>query len=859
MAAVRAQSSSTSSRKQPGQHRAAAATRFTPTPVAQALFCLVVGTLAWVSAPSAWAQSAPTAAEARRSFDVPAGSLDQALSRFGRQAGAQIAVNAELTTGLKSPGVSGSHTLSEALRLLLSGTGLQAARDAGGEYTLRKLPAQPPSTTAAPPASSSESTLPEVRVTAESERDATSEGTGSYAARGATLFKGPQSLKDIPQSITVITRQQMDDQGLDTIEQVLANTPGVSVYQRPGGGSTFTSRGFQTAAVEYDGVPLVRSQSTGSSYTASSFYLDRVEVLRGAQGLFEGAGSPGGAINLVRKRGLAERTLKFEGRLGSWDNYGTQLDAGGPLDEDGRVRGRIVLDYENKKSFIDTLHDRNLNAYAALDFDVTPDTTLGVGVAQSNLRGGSLIDTRILRYADGSALNVPRSTYFGADWNDARRLENQLFFDFEHRFNSDWKFKFSGAHIDDKYDSTESRAEGSNYTIGLGARTASGLGYIYDYDANSSGFDANISGRFKTGSISHDVVLGGNYSTQERDDKSVQYSNHTKYDLFNVNHNVTRLDMATPTQTGDTDSETRQKGLYGMLRSHVTDDLSIILGGRLSWYKYDSRAVRIRSGVTTTTPSGMSESKVFTPYAGLVYALTPQWSFYGSYADIFEPQTATDAQLNVLKPIVGTNYEIGIKGEVLDGALNTSVAVFRIDQKNRAVQDDDAPWVCGSGGSSYCSRATGKVRSEGIELEAHGHLTRGWQISGGYTYFRNKYLEDYTKSNIGRPFDYDSPKHMLRLWSDWQLPGEWSKWRFGFGVNVRSEQRTSSTTKLNPVQGGYSVWNARIAYKFNKKWSAALNVENVFDKNYYSSIFNGYNVNTFGIPRSFLLTVRGSF
>lgn len=255
----------------------------------------------------------------------------------------------------------------------------------------------------------------------------------------------------------------------------------------------------------------------------------------------------------------------------------------------------------------------------------------------------------------------------------------------------------------------------------------------------------------------------------------------------------------------------------------------------------------------------MREDSVFTPYAGLVYALTPQWSVYGSYADIFQPQTATDAQLNVLKPTVGANYELGVKGELFDGALIASVAVFRIDQKNRAVRDDDAPMVCGSGGNGYCSRAAGKVRSEGIDLEVHGELVPGWQISGGYTYSRNKYLEDRLASNIGKPFDYNSPQHMLRLWSDWQLPGEWSKWRVAVGVNYRSKQRTGNANKIDPVQGGYSIWNARVAYEFNKNWSASLNIENLFDKHYYSSIFNGYNISQFGAPRNFLLTVRGSF
>lgn len=773
-------------------------------------------------------------------FDIPAQPLADALARFAQQSGVQLVFSPALGTGKTSQPVHGAHNAEAALRQLLRGSGLEA-RHNGATWTLAPAPL------------GADTTLGEVKVTGQTERNAATEDSGSYATRGATLFKGVQSLKDIPQSVTVITRQQMDDQGLETVEEVLANTPGVTVYKRPGGGSDFYSRGFQAPNIQYDGVPLLRTSSWGNTFTASSAYLDRIEVLRGAQGLLEGAGNPGGAINLVRKRGLAEKTLKIDGRIGSWDNYGARLETGGALDNEGRVRSRVVLDYEDKRSFIDTIHDRGLNAYAALDFDATPDTSVGFGIAHSGLNGASLTGTGILRHADGSALDIPRSTYMGAGWNDAKRRETQVFLDLDHRISSNWKFKFSSTYVNEKYDSTESTASGD---VPLNGGTVGSWGYIYDYGAESLGFDATLSGRFNTFGIAHDVVLGGNYAKQRRDDGYIQYKNHTTYDVFHLNHDAPRLGTTAPTQIVDAERETLQKGLYGMLRSHMTDDLALVLGGRASWYRY---AMRTEISTAATTYQDMKEKGIFTPYAGVVYALTPQWSLYASYADIFQPQTATDVQLNVLQPIVGTNYETGIKGELFDGKLNISTAVFRVDQKNRAVRDDDAPMVCGNGGNGYCSRAAGKVRSEGIEMEAHGQLARGWQVSGGYTYSRNEYMEDRIPSNIGKPFDYNSPQHMLRLWSDWQLPGEWSKWRFGTGVNYRSKQRTGNATKVDPVQGGYSIWNARVAYQVNKTWSAALNIENLFDKYYYASIYNSYNVSQFGAPRNFLLTLRGNF
>lgn len=482
-----------------------------------------------------------------------------------------------------------------------------------------------------------------------------------------------------------------------------------------------------------------------------------------------------------------------------------------------------------------------------LDFDLTPDTTLGVGLGHARLKGNRSLYQGIPRYANGQALDVSRSTYAGADWNHADRKETQLFIDLEHRFSADWRLKIAGAYVKEDWRSVESTTNG---TVPVGGGTVPGIGYIYDYGATSAGFDANLSGKFQLLGKAHDVVLGTNYSRQARDDGYTQWYPHGTYDAFVTNH-VPPLGSSTPTSTAYAKRTPVQKGFYGMLRSHLTDDLALVLGARASWYERDDSTTYGSS----TTRSKARESGEVTPYAGLVYALTPQWSVYASYADIFQPQTATNAQLQVLDPIVGTNYEVGIKGELFDGALNTSLAVFRIDQENRAITDYNAPRICGGSGTSWCSRASGEVRSEGIELEAHGALAEGWQISAGYTYNRNEYLTDTDPTLVGKPFDYATPKHILRLWSDYRLPGQLNPWRFGAGVNYQSARETSTITQ----QGGFSVWNARVAYQIDRNWSAALNINNVFDKRYYSYMDDWFYNSYFGEPRNFLLTLRAQF
>lgn len=776
--------------------------------------------------------------EAARTYNIPAGPLTGALNRFGREAGIMLSFSTEMTDGRQTRGLQGTYTSSAGLDALLVETGLQVVKQKNGGYVLQHA---------------AESTARETRlapVTVSAVRDLSTEGSGSYAARGASIMKGAQSLKEIPQSVTVITRQQMDDQGLDTLTEVLAQTPGITLRKRPNGGSDIYARGFLTETLQYDGVPLSRYHNWGNALSASSVYLDRIEVLRGAQGLLEGAGNPAGAVNLVRKRGLAEKAFTVEARAGSWDNYGTRVDAGGPLNEAATLRGRAVLDYEDKKSFLDTVWDRNLNVYASLDFDVTPDTTIGVGVAHARLKGNSAFYSGIPSYADGHDLNLPRSAYLGAGWNKADRRETQTFVDLEHRFDDNWKLKAAAVYIRENFDAVESHANGR---VAVGSSLSNGIGYLYDDAATSQGVDINLSGKLHAVGLEHDVIIGGNYAKQKRDDGYVQYWNYMTYDVFNPNHDSQRLSAYSPSDIWDQRADTRQKGLYGMLRSHLTERATLVLGGRASWYEFSDMGVSRLNGYQYSTAT--KESGKVTPYGGLVYALTPQWSVYASYAGIFNPQTALNAQQQLLAPMTGKHYEAGIKGELLDGALNTSLAIYRTEQKNRAVTDYDSPMVCDGW---YCSRAAGEVRSEGVEIEAHGELAKGWQISGGYTYSRNEYLKDENATLIGKPFDYITPRHMLRLWSNYQLPGELNQWELGLGSNYRSKQRTSSTTMPNPVQGGYAVWNARIGYRLNKTWSAALNIDNLFDKKYYSYITDSY-YSYVGTPRNVMLTVRGTF
>ncbi|MCX7506058.1 TonB-dependent receptor plug domain-containing protein [Delftia tsuruhatensis] len=282
--------------------------------------------------------SVPAPAPAAQTYQIAPGPLGRTLAGVATAAGISLSFDPALTEGLTSPALSGHYAPQQALQRLLAGSGLDMVARSDGSYTLRRQ--------AAPAGAGAGSTtvLNEVQVTARAERSATSEGTGSYAARAVTVGKGEQAIKDIPQSISVITRQRMDDQNLHTVDDVLASTTGITMYDSPMGGRYVYSRGFRVDTYQFDGVNRAFYYPQADNFTSNAATLDRVEVVRGATGLLQGAGSPSAAINMVRKRPLAERQLEVSASVGSWNNLRSEIDATGPLNEAGlHVSGAYPL------------------------------------------------------------------------------------------------------------------------------------------------------------------------------------------------------------------------------------------------------------------------------------------------------------------------------------------------------------------------------------------------------------------------------------------------------------------------------------------------------------------------------------
>lgn len=764
-------------------------------------------------------------------ISIAAQPLAEALNDWARQTRLQLVVQQDAVAGKTAPAVSGKVSPRQALDRLLQGSGL-FGRFEGNLVTVEPMPRAGDTTH-----------LATVTVTAQAERSATTEGSGSFAVRAVSINKGDQALKDIPQSVSVLTRTQLDEQGITDLKVAANNVTGMVGAKGVGQGMVLSARGFQIDSWQYDGVPIPRNHyALGNWGTEGMVFYDRMEVLRGSSGLLQGTGSPGGAVNLVRKRGQAEKTVALTARAGSWSRYGLQLDAGGPLNTDGTLRGRVVVDQANSHSFVDYVNDRTRSLYAALDYDISPDTTIGLGVSDSDSQGRPMI-RGLPRYPDGRDLGLERSTYVGAWWNRAHIKQTTLYADLDHRFNPDWKLKVSALRMSEKNTSVHQRMHGTVASDGSGLTFAN---WATDFDSTKLALDAYVNGRFQALGMRHDVTLGSNYSKYTSNDMFAR--------TFTPGGNIFAIDHNRPWQNLDTimaaggvqtrpEYDVRQRGLYGSWRTQLTEPLTAILGARVSWYDY-LYLIPATNARTVNTASGE-----VTPYAGLVYALTPQWSAYGSTTSVFEPQSARTVAGHVLDPIVGTNHEIGIKGELMGGRMNTSLALFRYDHKNRAVSDVASGFACNGG---YCSIASGKVRSQGLDAEVSGQVARGLQLMAGYTHNTTKFLSDPV--NQGKVFSTWTPKHMLRAWASYQLPGDWSRLNVGGGVTVQSHTLGYDRSFKVP---GFSVWNMRVAYQMTPEVTLSMNLNNVFDKRYWIPGFAEQNGNNdFGDPRNVMFTLK---
>lgn len=791
----------------------------------------------------AHAQDLPAAAQqAVLAFDLPAAPLHDTLSRISLQSGRTISASAELVSGKQAAPVRGALDAEAAARQALAGTGLELVVTRAGALTVRPLPPAGAVTSLEPVLVTGSTVIP------------ASEGTGSYTVpESASATRLRLSLRETPQSVTVITRQQMDDQGITTVAGALEQAPGIVVARGNSEGYSFYSRGFQLQNFQFDGLPSLSSDggNVRDNYSiTSSVIYDRVEILKGATGLVNGAGYPSGVINLIRKRPTREFQGSVTAGAGSWDQYRGELDLSGPLAENGRIRGRMVAAVNDANSFIDYTKTREDVLYGILEADITPRTTASLGIEyQKNKNNASSNIHLPAFYTDGTQASFPRSTNPADKWTWRTHETTRYFADITHTFENDWQLKVAAGHRG--YQSRELMAGMGSSFIDVDTRSIShslGQASLFDTDSRENSIDVQASGMFSLLGRRHDLVFGYNaartHSTSARDDG---LSDLRIPDAFNWDNNSFKPTVYK--HLLDFDVEASQKILYGATVLRPTDSFAVILGGRLTDYSWEQKSAfssGSRAGYGTTVDDK------FIPYAGVTFDVDAHHTVYASYTDVFKPQAFNfDASNRQLDPLTGKSMEVGAKGEYWDGKLNTSIALFQLKQENVAELDPSGATLP-NGSVAYV--AVPGVTTRGIELEVSGELLPGWQLHAGYTYSRSR-------DRAGERVSTTQPEQMFKLATTYRMPGDWH--RLTVGGNVHWQSGTYFAQTVNGasrrfIQDGYGVLGLMAAYDFNKDLRLTVNVNNVLDKTYYSGI-GTYNSVYYGAPRNLLAQLRYKF
>lgn len=788
--------------------------------------------------PAAWAQA--------QRYNIPVSSLAEALNRFAADSGVMITFRAEDTSGLGSPGLQGNFELDQGFARLLQGSGLRLVQTGNKRYVLSRVE------------SGGAIELDATNINADG-FGATTEGTGSYTTgQSSTATKLALTLRETPQSISVITRQRMDDQGLSDMTEVLQQTPGLSVQSLGSERFNIYSRGYSVDNYQFDGIPTtldIATQMSAQSLADMAIY-DRIEVLRGATGLMTGAGDPSATINLVRKRPTAEFKGHITAGVGSWDKYRTELDLSGPLIPTGNVRGRIVAAYQQNNSFIEHYSQEKEILYGVLEADLTDSTLLTVGAdyQKNNPRGSSSVAFPLF-YSNGKQTNFSRSTNSAARWSHNPQDALNTFASIEQKLAYDWTLKASVNQMYIKRDDYKLATASWGFpdeSTGEGVRLYGGAGSTWQ---KQTGLDVQAQGPFQLFGRQQDLTVGYNYSRYENRHTPTRGTGiEGTYVNFYDWHNYTADPKVGDGKLYDGDTVIHQSGTYIATRLRPADDLSLILGARVSKYNYDYD-LNYPATPRSNRSTDYKENGVVTPYAGMVYDLNDVHSVYASWTSIFKPQSVRDAEGSTVKPREGDNYEIGLKSEFFGGRLNTSIAANEIKQDNLAVLDEGK--TVNNDGTTAAYKAVNGATTRGFEIEVNGELIADWNVSASYSH-------GITKDNDGERLNTEAPANMVKLWSTYRLPGDFDRLTIGGGANWQSGTHITVTpsTDLGTVkakQSQFTVVNLMARYQLTDQLSTTLNVNNLFDKKYLSALDTTFYSGYYGDPRNVMLNTRYDF
>ncbi|MGE8189634.1 TonB-dependent siderophore receptor [Pseudomonas sp. NPDC086278] len=747
-------------------------------------------------------------------YSIAPGSLGQVLSSFAATAGVNLAIDPALVQGRKSAGLEGDYPLQSGFVRLLAGSGLRATSQGDGVYVLEAIPQ----------GASVELEPTQVQALRPSEQTGTGPVQGYVATRTTVGTKTDTPINEIPQTISVITRDEMDQRGVQDFNSAVAYTPGIRVLDYAGGQGApdIFMRGFRAFnlfGIYQDGLRTGFNQYDTSFET---FGLERIDVVKGPASVLFGQMAPGGVVNMTSKRPQETPIHHIEVQGGSFDRRQIGLDLGDQLDSEGTLFGRVVMLQRDSGTQVD--HSPDDRTYVAPSLTWKPDDantlTLLTSYNKSKTGGSEQSFPAIGTVLTSPYGHIASDTYLGWKGSYYHVETTSVGSIYEHLFDNGWKFQQNLRYM---HSNVGFLASGPDVVLNEDGRTQDVGLQLRPKSSNTFLVDNNIQGTFNTGPLQHTLLTGVDYShykaeeTRRNGDPDPEFE---MLDLYNPVYGGAAI-WYDPLQR-DTNSKMQQVGVY--IQDQIKlDRWALTIGGREDWAK--DREQGLYFG-TENVDTEQRDHK-FTGRIGLAYLFDNGITPYASYSTSFQPNPDTDISGGMFKPTEGEQYEVGVKYQPPGYDASVTVSAFDLTQKNVTTADPV---------NSGFSVQSGEVRSRGFEIEGKASLSRNWNMLASYAYTDAEITEDTTfKGNTPRAI----PRNTASVWLDYTVDsGAFD----GVGMGVGQRYIGSSYNIQNTVKTPqYTLTDATLRYDLGKAGltgtQLSVTANNLFDKHYFEPGF----------------------
>lgn len=753
--------------------------------------------------------------------DLPAGPLDDTLTALGELYGLTVVAPDDLTAGKASPGASGALNAEQALRTVLSETGLVAVAVGDYEYVVRQ------------------------RTTAERQIDEIIVVGGRYGVQVSTALRTEAALLDTPAAVQIVPETLIDDQAAFTLDEALRNVSGVNFVVGGEGAQLFT-RGFGAQLLR-DG--FLRTEFTTGEINAADLNtenLARIEVLKGPASVLYGRSNVGGTVNLITKRPTDEAFAEFGVNIGSFQQRRTTIDVSGPVLRDQGVGARFVGSYEDSGSFRDQVDREVILAAPSVAWDLSPDTSITLAAEYARIR--QTPDSGLLIGDDGEPLDGLARTDFLGEPTDVQEDERiQLFLTADHSVNDVWRVRARAT-----YATTDNLLQVTAPEVLLDDGVSAERFFTNaEFDFDDFRLQTQASANFSLFNRPNEVLFGIDFAYRETT-SIFGGALASPINVFDpVYGNTQRFDFEGQPIDGlafafQQELERDSGGAFVQHRIDLTDRLILVSGARVDYVR--QRASQGDAGdfdelVLEPQPDANDEGS--SPRVGLVYKPIDQLSVFGQWTRSFQPPNGVpiNAQGGVIPPERGRLFEVGVKVDF--AKVNATLAGFRIDR------DDVAVFDVLTGGFL----AAGEQQSQGLEFDLRGEFVPGWNTNLAYAYVDAQISED-SFLEAGTRLQ-DIPRHSFNVWSVYEMQAGPLR-GFGFGGGVQYVGERPATPENTFFLPDYFRVDATAFYRWNERLTFRLNARNLTNEPVLLNAGNEFTINP-GAPRSVIGSVVGRF